>query len=187
MVHMAKEIELDILEIDKAEAEARLRTLGARKVATHNFRRVVFRLPSVKGLEKWARVRTDGKVTTLTFKSQKGKGLSNTEEVETQVEDFKSAVMILWRIVGNGIYEENVRHEYRLGGMQVTLDKWPAIGWLMEIEGASEHEVMTLYRKLHIRGRPVGNISESKAYALCGVDRDEIMKAGARKLRALLK
>ncbi len=183
---MPKEIELDILDIDKAQAEARLRALGARKIAVHNFRRVVFMLPSGRGSERWLRVRTDGKRCTLTFKSQRGKGLGNTEELETEVSDFRTAVQILWRIVGNGVYEENVRHEYRLEGMQVTMDKWPAIGWLMEIEGRSEKAVMALYRKLDISGRPVGNVSESKAYALCGVDREAVARMNGKKLAALL-
>jgi adenylate cyclase class 2 len=185
---MAKEIEMKVIGVDKNEVEARLAALGARHVADYEFKRVVFNLGGGR-TKKHLRVRTDGKTTTLTLKERKGSGLEQTDEYETEVEDFKTTVRILCRaITSKPIYEFNRREEYLLNGVHIAIDKWPGIPWYVEIEGPSVGAVEKTYNELGIKGRPVGNITHGTVYTdYYNKDYAGMVKKNWAKLEEMLK
>ena len=184
---MAKEIELKILDVDKRETMSRLRKFGAKRIGTLDFKRVIFFVKKSSDAAVWLRLRTDGKRHTLTLKEQYGSGLSQTNEYETEVKDFREAARILCRSFNRFVYEENKRIEYSLDGIEITLDKWPYLPWLVEIEGKTEKEVMGMYKRLGIKGRPVGNINASKAYSLYGLDFERIAGRNRKKILKLIE
>ena len=64
---MAVEYEARVLEIDKEKLEKKLIALGAKKVADFDYKRKVYNFKPASR-NKWIRLRTDGKKSTLTIK-----------------------------------------------------------------------------------------------------------------------
>jgi adenylate cyclase class 2 len=184
---MPKEIELKVINVDKKEVESRLRELGAKHVATHKFRRVVFETghgSKIKNL----RIRTDGKVCTMTLKERTGPGLDQTYEYEVEVSDFDTAAKILCKYIkSKPIYELNTREEYMLGGVQITIDKWPGIPYYVEIEGLSVAAIKDMYKKLAIKGKLIGNVPHGSVYSTYyNIDYAKVIEKNNKKLGAIL-
>ncbi len=166
--------------------------MGAEYVATRNFRRVELLIKGkvsnvYKGHKMWARVRTDGKKTTVTLKERKGSAVHGTDEWEIEVNDFKTAVQMFCKMYKPTIYEENKRIEYNYGGTQITADKWPMLPWLLEIEGGSVKRVREIYKKMALRkGEEVGNMSIVEGYKKYGIDWVKLTRRNRKKLERLL-
>jgi len=177
------EIETKIDSINKREIENALKKAGAKPLGTRLFRRLVFGLEEKKGEDRFIRLRTDGTKTTLTYKRRHGAGLANTEEIETEVADFEAAAKILSKILKNPVYQESMRTSYSLDGAEISIDEWPMLKPVLEIEASSESKVKNVIRKLGIKGRVLGNISWEKVYALHGINlkRFKSLKLGLRK------
>ncbi len=88
------EIESKIDEIDVDEVKGALKKLWAKASKKKLFRRYVFNLEEKAGEDRFIRLRTDGKKSTLTYKHRQGSGFANTEEVETEVKDFDAVARI---------------------------------------------------------------------------------------------
>ena len=175
---MAKEHEIDILEINKPEAARRLRKLGATYRGHLRYRRIEFLIDGkVGGGHSWARVRTDGKETTITVKRFRGKHLP-MDEHEISTGNFEDAVRLMSKLTRSKIfYFENERDVYELGGATITIDKWPLIPPFMEIEGKSMAQVKSLYNRLGIGGEMVGNATMDSIFKRYGLDfRKEMSK-----------
>lgn len=155
---MKTEYELRVLEIDKEKMINKLEELGAIKIGEYHQKRYVYDLkPAVDG--KWIRLRTNGKVTTLTYKDVVSNTIDGTKEVEFEVEDFYKANEFLERIgFYSRSYQENDRIQYNLNGTEIDIDSWPMIPTYMEIEGKSEEEVLKIKNMLCV--------DESKVTAL---------------------
>lgn len=189
---MPKEIELRIFDIDPKEVASRLGDVGAKYVATRNFKRVELlikgKVSNVYGGHKmWARVRTDGKRTTVTLKERRGSAVHKTDEWEIEANDFKTAVQMFCKMYKPTIYEENKRIEYSYGGAQITIDKWPMLPWFLEIEGSSVKKVRDIYKRLALkRGAEVGNMSIVEGYKKYGIDWVALTRRNKKKLERLL-
>ena len=87
---MKTEYEIRVLEIDKEKLIDKLEELGAKKVGEFNQKRYVYDLNPVQE-NKWIRLRTNGKETTLTYKSiYDGKILDKTfKGIESDWINFK--------------------------------------------------------------------------------------------------
>ncbi len=147
---MQTEYEVRILEIDKEDIIKRLEELGATKKGKFEQKRYVYDLrPLEKG--KWIRLRTNGIVTTLTYKDIVTNTIDGTKEVEFEVEDFNKANEFLEKIgFKNRSYQENTRIQYILNDIEIDIDSWPMIPTYMEIERKSEEEVIQMQELLNI-------------------------------------
>lgn len=186
---MAKECEIEVLDINAAAVSRRLRELGARFEGRYGFRRVEFMVNGKgSGTHSWMRVRTDGRKTTVTLKEIDGTSrMSPMVEHEMEASDFATAVRIMTRLArSRPFYFENTRRAYRLGKTYVTIDKWPRIPSFLEIEAPSMKDAMSLYRRMGVSGRFVGNIPIHKVYSSYGLDFRETMGKNDTKLKALL-
>lgn len=175
---MAKEHEIDILDIDRSEAIRQLKELGAVYKGHTRYRRIEWLIGGrIGGRHSWGRVRTDGRKTTVTVKSFLGKNLP-MDEHEISTDSFEEAVRLVSRLTKSRIiYFENERDTYRLEDATITLDKWPLIPLFMEIEGSSMARVKGLHRRLGIRGKMVGNATIDSIFRRYGLD---FRKATAR-------
>jgi adenylate cyclase class 2 len=155
---MKTEYEIRVLEIDKEKIIKKLEELGAIKKGKFEQKRYVYDLrPVEKG--KWIRLRTNGKITTLTYKNIVSNTIDGTKEVEFEVEDFDKANEFLEKIgFKNRSYQENERIQYILNNVEIDIDSWPLIPTYMEIEGKSEEEIINIKKFL--------NIDETKVTAL---------------------
>lgn len=183
---MTKEIELKILEVDPKEVRRNLNRIGAKLIGKYNFKRLVFNVLNTKGRHLWLRLRTDGKDTTLTLKDNKGKDLLSTDELEVSVSDFKIAAKILSAAFKNILYEENKREEYTLGKAHITIDFLPFLKPYVEIEAESPDNVLSIFKKLKIKGKPFGNAPASEVYKLYGMDYKKVAGRNYEKLKRLL-
>lgn len=100
------------------------------------FKRAVFDIPSRKG---WLRLRTDGIETTLTAKVNSTEKTSESYESEVLVGSFDDALALL-KLLGYTprSVQNNFRILFQINGCDVTVDLWPKIAPIMEIEGENE-------------------------------------------------
>jgi adenylate cyclase class 2 len=175
---MKTEYEIRILEVDKEEIIKKLEKLGAIKKGKFEQKRYVYDLrPVEKG--KWIRLRTNGKITTLTYKDIVSNTIDGTKEVEFEVEDFDKANEFLEKIgFKNRSYQENERIQYILNNVEIDIDSWPMIPTYMEIEGTSEEEIINIKKIL--------NIEETKVTTLnCDDIYKQIYKIDISKIKEL--
>ncbi|HBY20124.1 MAG TPA: adenylate cyclase [Clostridiales bacterium] len=96
-----------------------------------------------------ARLRTNGKKTTLTIKEVHADTVDGTNEIEVEVSDFEATNKILEKLGYNyKNYQENKRVSYKLDGVMVEIDSWPLIPTHLEIEGKNAEEVYQVAEKL---------------------------------------
>ena len=164
------EIETKIIDIDKDGLIAKLEKNGAKFAGKTLQKRWVFALKKAENEDRFIRVRTDGKTATVTYKYRTGSGLANTEELETAVEDFDTAVKIFQKALGDGLYQENVRYTYIYKNAEITINEWPKLRPVVEVEAKSEEEVRAAISEIGIVGKELGNISWEKVYAMHGMD-----------------
>lgn len=144
------EYECRILEINKEEFILRLEELGAVKKGEYFQRRFVYDF-NPKIPNKWIRLRTNGKDTTLTIKEIIDKTIDGTKELEINVSSFDDTNKILNElgyIARN--YQENKRITYILDNVEIDIDTWPLIPTYVELEGNDKESVMKLINKLNI-------------------------------------
>lgn len=147
---MKTEYEIRVLEINKEEIIKKLETLGAVKKGEFEQKRYVYDLkPAQK--DKWIRLRTNGVVTTLTYKDIQDYTISGTKEIEIEVDDFKKTNEFL-EVIGfkNRGCQENSRIQYILNNVEIDIDTWPMIPTYLEIEGNSEKDVFDIQNLLGI-------------------------------------
>lgn len=175
---MKTEYEIRVLEINEKEMRDKLEKLGAIKKGEFKQKRYVYDLvPKQEG--KWIRLRTNGKITTLTYKNIISNTIDGTKEIELEVEDFDKANEFLEKIgFKNRSYQENRRIQYILDNVEIDIDSWPMIPTYMEIEGKSEEEILKVKKKL--------NIDEKKITMLNCIDiYKQIYKIDISKIKEL--
>lgn len=147
---METEWEAAFWPIDKDDMRKRLEAVGATLIHPERLmRRVPFHLhPDAPLKHAWARVRDEGDKITMSLK-QSGSAINEQKELEIVVSDFDDAVQLL-RDVGciERGYQETRRELWKVGGADVTIDEWPHLEPLVEIESVSEEIVKDIAIKL---------------------------------------
>ena len=146
---MAKEREVTILNIKEEDFIKKLLDNGAVFKDEFLQRRYTYDFtPALKN--KWIRLRTNGKKTTLTIKEIKDKkAIDGTEELEVLVGDFDAMNKILKElgyVYRN--YQENYRKIYMIDEVEISIDSWPMIPTYAEIEGKSNEAVISVLNRL---------------------------------------
>lgn len=161
---MKTEYEIRVLEINKEEIINKLKKLGATKKGEFKQKRYVYDLvPKQEG--KWIRLRTNGRITTLTYKNIISNTIDGTKEIELEVEDFEKANELLEKMgFKNRNYQENKRIQYVLDDVEIDIDSWPMIPTYMEIEGKSEEEIFKIKKKLDIDENKVTTLNCNDIY-----------------------
>lgn len=145
---MKIEYEIRKLDVSFDEVIQKLERIGAKKVGVYHQKRYVYDfIPVQKG--RWIRLRSNGKVNTLTIKEVKSLRVDGTKELEILVSNFNDTNEILMKLgYIPRTYQENFRIEYTLDGVNFDLDKWPMIPPHLEIEGKSEEDVLKAMKLL---------------------------------------
>ena len=146
---MAKEREVTILNIDEKGFVSKLLNNGAVKKDEFLQRRYTYDFNPILP-NKWIRLRTNGKKTTLTIKEIKDKtAIDGTMELETVVGDFDVMNDILKELgYRYRNYQENYRIIYSLDDVEISIDSWPLIPTYVEIEGKTNEDVVMALEKL---------------------------------------
>ena len=168
------EYEARVLEIDHQKLVKKLESLGAVLQFDSLQERMVYDLIP-KQENKWVRLRTNGKTTTLTIKDLEAKTIDGTKELEIEVSDFNTTNEILETLgYKNRGFQQNKRTQYLLDGVEVDLDKWPLIPEYMEVEGKDEKAVYDLLNKLENKKEDTVTLDVSSIYDHYGYDGDNL-------------
>lgn len=137
-----EETELRMFDVDAAALRTKLLALGATAITNGEvlMKRAVFdTVPASPS--RWIRLRTDGTATTLAFK-ERVTGNPDTE-VELEVSDFEDALKFM--ALSGGFkprsVQESKREAFIHEGVEVSLDSWPKLNQLMEIEAESYERI----------------------------------------------
>lgn len=158
------EYEVRVLEIDKESLERKINELGATLNGRYEQKRYVYNtIPKCDG--KWLRLRTNGKNTTLTYKSVEKETIDGTKELEIEVSDFEKTneLLAMAGIKAKG-YQENRRIQYVLDGVEIDIDTWPLIPTYVEIEGKNEQSVKDIIKKLGLENNKVTALDVQSVY-----------------------
>lgn len=169
---MTKEFESNVLDINEKEIIAKLKKLGAKIGKEVMLRRWIFDM-RYKNLEcaEWIRLRDNGNNVTIAYKKRAGFGISDTSEVEVEVSDFDKTYKILSKLNFEVIYyQENKRRIIKLGDIEYSIDKWPKIPPLLEVESDSKKNVKKGLKLLELSGKDIGHLSMGKIYQKYGID-----------------
>lgn len=162
---MNTEYEIRILEIDKKAFISKLEELGAKKVGEFFQKRFVYDFNPVDP-NKWIRLRTNGKDTTLTIKEiTKKNDIAGTKELEVGVSDFQTTNKILNKLgyVARN-YQENKRVRYMLNNVEIDIDTWPLIPAYVELEGKDIESVNNLVKILHVNEDKITSLDVASIY-----------------------
>ena len=169
------EYEGRVLDIDKGAVRRKLADCGAELIAKKDYRRYVFNtIPAIK--DRWVRLRTDGRRTKLTVKEMSSATVDGVQEWETVVDDFETTLTMLEKM---GLkpkgYQENRRELYTLDGVKLSIDEWPGLKPLLEIEGHGKNEVYDMLGRLGLSSDKFTANSISQIYLdELGVDLDTV-------------
>lgn len=175
---MKIEYEATFTHIDKGAIRKILQKVGAECLRPKFMqRRFVFNLPSnhkIKG--GWLRVRDEGNRITMSLKVVDGDTIKDQKEICLTVDDFDEAAQFL---AGLGArkksYQETKRELWKLGHAEITIDEWPFLEPLLEIEADSETIVRVTAEKLGLNYANARFCSVSPLYAeKYGVSEDRI-------------
>ena len=139
---MHTEFEATFLKIDKDKMRRRLKEAGAVLVYPETLlKRDVFEPPAlIKG--GWLRVRKEAEGVSMSLKVVDGDKIENQKEVELKINDYERGVEFLTAIgARHKSYQETKRELWRFMDTEVTIDTWPGLRPLVEIEGNSEETV----------------------------------------------
>jgi predicted adenylyl cyclase CyaB len=142
-----REVEVKIVEIDRAKVEARLRSLGASRILETREESMFFDFPGnpISAAKNLLRLRKEGEKTLLTFKKFVENGTAKVrDEYEVSVSAFEPMLRIL-EALGLRAFQRMAKNRtsYSLkNGVRVDLDKYrdefSYIPDLMEIEAKDE-------------------------------------------------
>lgn len=169
------EYEGRVLDINKEAVRRKLAGCGAELIAKKDYRRYVFNtIPAIK--DRWVRLRTDGQQTKLTVKEMTSATVDGVQEWETVVDDFETTLTMLEKM---GLkpkgYQENKRELYNLNGAKLSIDEWPGLKPLLEIEGHNKDEVYDTLNKLGLNNANFTANSISQIYLdELGIDLDTV-------------
>ena len=145
------EYEATFINIDKDEIRNKLKNAGAKLVRPEFLqKRVAFYLSGhEESNDRFARVRDEGDKITMTIKLFDGDKIDNQKEINLVINDFESGVKFLEAIgCSSKSYQETKRELWKLENVEIMIDTWPFLEPIVEVEGNSEEEVMTVSKKL---------------------------------------
>ena len=160
---MHTEYEVRVLEIDREKLIKKLDDLADFQWDEVQKRYVYDFIPKVEN--KWIRLRTNGKKTTLTIKNIVSSEIDGTQELEIEVDSFDRCNLILKELgyEAKG-YQENRRRQYVLNGVEIDIDDWPMIPTYLEIEGNSEEDVKRVEKLLELNESKVTTMNCQDIY-----------------------
>lgn len=137
-----REVEARWIDLDPRDIIARLKKIKAKKTDSFFFREWIFAYPEWRKDQRRLRVRTDGKQTWLTYKTNPDWKLGSTQEIEVTVSSADDMVAM---IKASGIpqlrSQEKKRDSFKIGDIVFDMDYWPKIPMVLEIEAPSEKKV----------------------------------------------
>lgn len=148
---METEYEATFYPVDKDDIRNRLASAGGVRLYPERLmKRITFNLPGdITSGQIWARVRDEGDKVTMSVKEMRGTGMGGQKEAMAIIDSFESGTALL-KALGcmQKAYQETRRELWKLDSTEVTIDEWPFLDPLVEVEGRDESEVRAVSEKL---------------------------------------
>lgn len=159
------ENELTILDIDKNEFVAKLKSLGVKMITDERLqKRYVYDFNPINR-NKWIRLRTNGEKTTLTIKEIQENSKMNAREMEIVVSDFETTNEMLEELgYTHRNYQENLRQVFMLDGVEISVDSWPLIPPYAELEGKDLESINKVMEKLGVSQDKITTLDVTSIY-----------------------
>ena len=181
-----QEIEVKFLDINPADIEAKLISIGALKVGEYFYRRRVFDYPDWR-LDKassWLRLRDEGERVTLSFKQRLGVGAADGKanddgmnEIEIEVSDFdRTAALLLSTGLVEKHYLENKRTRWVKDEIEFDIDIYPLLPPYLEIEAPSWDKIDQAIALLELNPEDKKIFSANQVYALQGINAKDYVR-----------
>lgn len=152
---MKAEIEVRFLNVDYAELRRKLKAAGAHQEYPMRFmKRVIIDYPDQRMQKEqggWAfvRLRDEGDKILLTYKLFSEGKKTGADEIELEVSSYDKTVEFFEAIGLKVISEQHTKRElWHVDGCSVSLDEWPWLPPMVEIEGPSEARLQQVAQKL---------------------------------------
>lgn len=167
---MKTEIEARLLNVDVDDMVYKLKKANAKFVGDWLQIRNCYDFKPVDE-NKWIRLRTNGKETTITIKEIGSAKIDGTKELEFNVPDFETGDEFLNKL---GYYartkQENRRIQYILDGVEIDIDFWPHLPTYVEFEAETEQSIKDVCNKLCISYSKLTTIDNESLYKQQGID-----------------
>jgi len=155
---MQAEIEVRFLHVDYDDLRQKLRKAGARQEhAMKAMKRVIIdypdqRLQQEQGGWGFIRLRDEGDKIFLTYKLFSEDNKTGAHEIEIEVSSYDKTIEFFEAIGLKVISEQHTKRElWRLDKCDVSLDQWPWLPPMVEIEGPSEKQLQLVAKKLGLK------------------------------------
>jgi adenylate cyclase, class 2 len=163
---MDTELEAKFVKIDPEGIRTKLKSLGARLYYKEKLMKRKIYKHSTEYDNDWFRVRDEGNRITLSYKKLTDRSLYGTKEIMFTVPDFDQACLFLESAHLKFVaYQETKREMWHWGSIEITIDTWPWIPTLLEIEGQNEGEIKDMALKLGLDWKDVLHGSVENVYA----------------------
>lgn len=167
---MKTEIEARLLNVDAKNFIEKLESVGAKFVGDWLQIRHCYDFKPVDE-NRWIRLRTNGKETTITIKEVGSAKIDGTKELEFPVPSFEMGDEFLNTL---GFFartkQENRRIQYILDGVEIDVDFWPQLPTYVEFEAESEQAIKDVCYKLGINYSKLTTIDNDSLYKQNGID-----------------
>lgn len=168
---MNTEFEIKILDINIDELTELFKSNDFEEKQVQEFKRYVYELPNKNA---WIRLRTDGQLTTLTYKLFEKNSIDGVQELEIEVSDFdKTHQLLTLSGLQAKTYQENRRRRFVTEDVEFSIDEWPLIPAYLEIEGSNEKTVKRYISELNLEDLHATSEPTSAVYALYNVNIDD--------------
>lgn len=146
---MQTEFEATFLSVNKEEIRKRLQSADAELIyPEYLMKRVVFN-PAIPEHGVWLRVRQEAEKTTMSVKKVIGDKITDQKEIQLTVDSFENGLAFLIAVgAQQKSYQETKRELWILDDVDITIDTWPGLNPLVEVEGKNEEMVKTVSKKL---------------------------------------
>ncbi len=167
---MKNEIEARLLNVNAENFIYKLEIAGAKFIGDWLQIRQCYDFNPVDE-NRWIRLRTNGKETTITIKEISSLKIDGTQELEIKVPDFQTGDEFLNKLGYIArTKQENRRIQYIIDGVEIDIDFWPYLPTYVEFEAESEQEIINVCNKLGINYSKLTTIDNETLYKQNGID-----------------
>lgn len=182
---MQQEIEVRFLGVDYDGIRHKLKAAHAQCVEPmHPMKRVIIDYPDQRmqhNADVWGfvRVRDEGDKVMLAYKQVARNPTFDTHEIEVEVSSYDKTVSLLEHIGLKVISEQHTRREvWHLDDTDVSLDDWPWLMPMVELEGPSESALRAAAKTLGLEWRAAmrGNVVNAYRKLYPGMGAEESIR-----------
>ncbi|MDR1696797.1 MAG: CYTH domain-containing protein [Rickettsiales bacterium] len=178
------EIELKFYPVKPDEIRARLRDAGFELIVPEFLMtRVTFDIPARAGA--WGRVRREHDKITMSIKCFGENCITGMQESELVIADFDAAVEFM-RAAGmeQKGFQENYREIWTRPGTEATIDTWPGLEPLIEIEATGTDESAAI-AAVHAAARDLGFNPDDAMFGSVDLVYEKVLGIPAAEICAL--